>query len=194
MLRQISKLKNLLKKTSNEINDFLASPQRKVFFFDESRFGLKPTLGRCWARKGVRVSAAVNPSYKNFYVYSSVSPSTGEPFHLFLPNVNTEMMNIYIREMAAAYAESEIMLVMDQAGWHKSKKLEVPQNIHFHLLPPYSPELNPVEKLWQWLKRHICRNRLFSSEDELMDALAIELSELEPHRLKNLCHCSYLFH
>lgn len=194
MLRQINKLKNPLKKTSDEVNDFLNSPQSKVFFFDESRFGLKPTLGRRWARKGVRISAPVNPSYKNFYVYSSVSPITGEPFHLFLPNVNTEMMNIYIQEMAAAYSDFKIMLVMDQAGWHKSKTLQVPKNIRFHLLPPYSPELNPVEKLWQWLKRHICRNRLFSSEDELMNAVAQELANLEIHKLKDICHCSYLFH
>jgi hypothetical protein len=130
MLRQINKLKNPLKKTSDEVNDFLNSPQRKVFFFDESRFGLKPTLGRCWARKGVRISAPVNPSYKNFYVYSSVSPITGEPFHLFLPNVNTEMMNIYIHEMAAAYPDFEIMLVMDRAGWHKSKTLQKPVKIN----------------------------------------------------------------
>jgi len=115
------------------------------------------------------VSAPVNPSYKNYYVYSSVSPATVEPFHLFLPNVNIEMMNIYIHEMATAYSDFEIMLVMDQAGWHKSKTLKVPPNMRFHFLPPYSPELNPVEKLWQWLKRHICRNRLFSSEDELMN-------------------------
>lgn len=193
MLKQITRRKNLLKKTSNEINDYLASPQRKVFFFDESRFGLKPTLGRCWARKGARVSASVNPSYKNFYVYSSVSPVTGEPFHLFLPNVNTQMMNIYLHEMAAAYPDFEIMLVMDQAGWHKAKSLEIPENIRFHWLPPYSPELNPVEKLWQWLKRHICRNRLFFSEEELMNAVAQELLGLEPHKLENLCHCSYLF-
>jgi transposase len=104
------------------------------------------------------------------------------------------MMNIYIQEMAGAYSDFEIMLVMDQAGWHKSKTLQVPKNIRFRLLPPYSPEPNPVEKLWQWVKRHICRNRLFASEDELMDAVAHELSRLEPHKLKNLCHCSYLFH
>ncbi|MBM4300179.1 MAG: hypothetical protein FJ121_01405 [Deltaproteobacteria bacterium] len=83
---------------------------------------------------------------------------------------------------------------VDQAGWHKSKTLQVPKNIRFHLLPPYSPELNPAEKLWQWLKRHICRNRLFSSEAELMNAVAQELSDLETHKLKDLCHCSYLFH
>jgi hypothetical protein len=89
-----------------------------VFFFDESRFGLHPSIGRCWARKGVRVSAPVNPSYQNFYVYSGGSPLTGDAFPLFLPWVNTEMMNLYLAEMSAAFPDKEIMLIWNQAGWH----------------------------------------------------------------------------
>ena len=143
-----------------------------VFFFDESRFGLHPSIGRCWARKGVRVSAPVNPSYQNFYVYSGVSPLTGDAFSLFLPWVNTEMMNLYLAEMSAAFPDKEIMLIWDQAGWHKSNSLKVPDNIVLKSLPPYSPELNPVEKLWQWLKKHVCRNRLFAYLDDLMNTLA----------------------
>jgi putative transposase len=104
-----------------------------VFFFDESRFGLHPCVGRCWARKGVRVSAPVNPSYQNFYVYSGVSPLTGDAFSLFLPWVNTQMMNLYLSEMAAAFPDKQIMLIWDQAGWHKSKSLKVPENIILNL-------------------------------------------------------------
>jgi hypothetical protein len=99
-----------------------------VFFFDESRFGLHAALGRCWARKGVRVPLPVNPSYQNFYVYSGVSPLTGDSFSLFLPWVNTEMMNLYLAEMSAAFPDKDIMLIWDQAGWHKSKSLKVPDN------------------------------------------------------------------
>jgi hypothetical protein len=69
-----------------------------VFFFDERRFGLHSSIGRCWARKGVRVSAPVNPNYQNFSVYSGVSPLTGDAFSLFSPWVNTEMMNPYLTE------------------------------------------------------------------------------------------------
>jgi len=161
-------------------------------FFDESRFGPHPSIGRCWARKGVRVSAPVNPSYQNFYVYSGVSPLTGDAFSLFLPWVNTEMMNLYLAEMSAAFPDKEIMLIWDQAGWHKSNSLEVPDNIVLKSLPPYSPELNPVEKLWQWLKKHVCRNRLFACMDDLMNTLAETLVNLTPTRFTELCQCSYL--
>jgi hypothetical protein len=112
-----------------------------VFFLDESRFGLHPSIGRCWVRKGVRVSSSVNPSYQNFYVYSVASPLTGDAFPLFLPWVNTAMMNLYLAEMSAAFPDKEILLIWDQAGWHKSNSLKVPKNIVLNSLPPYSPEL-----------------------------------------------------
>lgn len=192
MPRLISKPKNPLKKTNEELRDFLSCPDTMVFFFDESRFGLQSFLGRCWARKGVRVSAPVNPSYQNFYVYSGVSPFTGEAFSLFLPWVNTEMMNLYLAEMADVFPDKKIILIWDQAGWHKSKSLKVPENISLKSLPPYSPELNPIEKLWQWLKKHVCRNRLFTDLNDLMNTLSETLINLLPNRLRELCHCSYL--
>ena len=186
--------RNPLKKTREEVTNFLSCPDTMMFFFDESRFGLHPHIGRCWARKGVRISCPVNPNYQNFFVYSSVSPITGEAFTLFLPRVNTEMMNLYLTEMSAAFPDKKIMIVLDQAGWHKSKSLNVPDNFFLELLPPYSPELDPVEKLWQHLKKHACRNRLFIDENELMDTLSDELAKLSPNRLKDLCGCSYLMH
>ncbi|MBM3120538.1 MAG: IS630 family transposase [Chloroflexi bacterium] len=194
MPRRIKQPRNLLKKTYEEVRDFLSAPNSMVFFFDESRFGLQPSLGRGWARKGVRVIAPVNPSYQNFYIYSGVAPLTGEAFSLFLPWVNTEMMNLYLAEMSAAFPDKQIMLIWDQAGWHKSKSLKVPENISLKSLPPYSPQLNPVEKLWQWLKKHVCRNRLFTFMDDLMDRLMESLATFTPTRLMELCHCSYLLH
>ena len=192
MQKETSKPRKLLKKTSEEIGDFLSCPNSMVFFFDESRFGLQPFIGRCWARKGVRVSAPVNPNYQNFYVYSCVSPITGDAFSLFLPWVNTEMMNLYLSELSAVFPEKKILLIWDQAGWHKSKSLKLPENITLKSLPAYSPELNPVEKLWQWLKKHVCRNRLFKDLDDLMNTLSDTLKDLLPSRFMDLCHCSYL--
>jgi len=194
MTKRIRNSRNLLKKTHEEVSAFLSGPNSMVFFFDESRFGLHSFLGRCWARKGVRVTAPVNPSYQNFYVYSGVSPLSGDSFSLFLPWVNTEMMNLYLAELSAAFPDKVIMLIWDQAGWHKAKLLQVPENIILKCLPPYSPELNPVEKLWQWLKKHVCRNRLFVHMDDLMDTLTETLTNLSPTRFMELCHCSYLLH
>jgi len=163
-----------------------------VFFFDEGRFGTMPTVGRCWGLKGFRVHSVVKPGYKNFYIYSSISPHTGDSFSLILPWVDTEMMNLYLEQFSSAFSDTDIMLIMDQAGWHGSKDLVVPGNITIELLPAYSPELNPVERLWQWLRRHVCRNRFFDSLDELTDKLFDAFQVLSPTRLASLCRCSYL--
>ena len=145
-----------------------------------------------WGLKGERLTCPVSPQYKNFYVYSSVSPLSGENFMLFLPWVNTEMMLLYIEQLSQAYSDSKLLLIPDQAGWHKSKDLLLPGNIRFEFLPAYSPDLNPVEKLWLYLRRHVCRNRLFESEEELMQSLETALRSLRPAALKTLCCCSYL--
>lgn len=160
-------------------------------FFDEGRFGTKSVLGRMYGRKGVRLVRRVRPGYRNFYVYSAVSPVDGDSFHLCLPWVNTAMMSLYLAELAKAFAGKKVWLVMDRAGWHVSKDLRVPANVRLIFLPPYSPELNPVERLWQWLRRHVCRNRLFESIEELSAALTRALRDLLPPFLASLCRCSY---
>lgn len=161
-------------------------------FFDEGRFGLQPVLGRYWAMKGTPVQTTVVTEYTNFYLYSSVAPRTGESFSLMLPWVNTQMMNLYLAYLADYYADKEVMLIMDQAGWHRAKNLEVPDNIHIEFLPPYSPELNPVEKLWWWLRRHVCRNRIFENEEHLINELIDGLLQLSKAMLRSLCRRSYL--
>ena len=109
-----------------------------------------------------------------------------------LPWVNTEMMNLYLAEFSRAYRDYVVLLIMDCAGWHTAKRLEIPPNICIDYLPPYSPELNPVERLWRWLRRHICRNRLFASEDELMDSLTKALNSFSSPFLASLCKCNYM--
>ena len=81
---------------------------------------------------------------------------------------------------------------MDSAGWHSSKRLKVPENIEIMYLPPYSPEMNPVEKLWLWLRRHICRNRLYETLEELMKELERYICGLTREKIRQLCHISYL--
>jgi transposase len=165
-----------------------------VFFFDEGRFGLKPALGKRWATMGERPVAAVKPGYSNFWVYSAVCPATGEDLTLVMPRVCTEAMNAFLAEFAAQLAGRECILVMDQAGWHVSKELEVPPNIEIVLLPPYSPELNPVERLWQWIKRHSIRNRLHLTLESVMDAVEGCIRAADALFLRSLCRCGYLSH
>lgn len=181
-----------LKKIPEIAKEYLENPNGDVFFFDEGRFGTMPVVRRLWARVGERAHSYVKPGYKNFYAYSSVSPITGEAFSLLLPWVNSEMMTLYLSELSRTYSGKNLLLIMDCAGWHKAKELKIPPNIKIEYLPPYSPELNPVERLWQWLRRHICSVRLFESEDELMAILAKKIYSLSDKFFMSLCSCSYM--
>ena len=147
---------------------------------------------RIWAEKGKPLEIKVKQGYKNFYIYSSVCPRTGDSFSLFMPEVNTEMMNVYLKELSKTLPDKNIMLIMDQASWHKSKDLINFKNITFKMLPPYSPELNPIEKLWWWLRKEKIHNKVFKSLDALMNALEFEFKNLTHARFKTLCACSYL--
>jgi len=192
MQKPMPKSRNALKKTHDEVAEFRIMARCHVFFFDEGRFGLHPDVGRCWALTGQRPVSLVNPGYKNFYVYSGVAPLSGKSFHWILPWVNTNVMSFYLQKMSTEYSDEKIILIMDQAGWHASHDLSCPANISIRFLPAYSPELNPVERLWQWLRRHVCRNRFFSSLDALSHALCEAIKNLSEPFLSSLCRCSYL--
>lgn len=163
-----------------------------MYFFDEGRFGLKSTFIRMWTRKGVTPKVRVIQDYKNFYTFCAVSPQTGDHFSLFFPEVNTEMMNLYPSEFAKEHPGEEILLIMDRAGWHCSKNLKIPQHIQIMYLSPYSPELNPVERLWRHLKAQTIHNRLFQDLTSLMDALQQEIRSLTSTTLLSVCRCRYL--
>lgn len=181
-----------LKKTLEHINAQSECSRKPVYFFDEGRFGLQSSLCRIWAKKGFPCTRKVRQSYHNFYTYSAVAPNSGDGFHLLLPFVNTEMMQIYLDEFSQDLGDTEIILIMDQAGWHKSKQLVVPENIEIWFLPPYSPELNPVERLWKMIKRNTLHNRLYDSLKQLEKAVVDYFDTLTPEVLRQLCACSYI--
>jgi len=194
MQNQTPKLRRLLKKTSEKVKGLINTEKNVIMFFDEGRFGLQPILGRCWALKGVRKKSKIKPGYKFCYMYSGVSPLTGESFSLLLPWVNTDVMNVYLNELSKEYSDKKVLIFMDQAGWHKSKGLKVPKNIQIDFLPPYSPELNPVEKLWQWVRRKACRNRLFDSLEDMTETISNVIKSMSNEHLRKLCNCDYMLH
>ncbi|MEF3694034.1 MAG: IS630 family transposase [Candidatus Cloacimonadota bacterium] len=130
--------------------------------------------------------------YENFYVYSAVASRTGDQFSLLLPFVNTELMHVYLDEFSKSLDLEKAGLIMDQAGWHKSKYIVVPNNIEIWLLPPYSPELNPVESLWKHLKQNILHNRLYDSLKQLEKAVVDYFDSIDKQLLTKLCACSYI--
>ena len=135
----------------------------------------------------------VKLGFKNFYLYSAVEVGTGEHFTLEIPQVNTVCFNIFLQEFSKDYPDDKILLVMDGAGWHKSKKLEVPANIEIVYLPPYSPELNPVERLWAYIKRWTIRNKIYTTLSALQKAVGEFTISLSQELVQSLCSINYLY-
>lgn len=120
--------------------------------------------------------AAVQREYK--YMYGSVSPFDGTVDWMEAEMMNTENMNVFLGKIGDRYPEDYILMVLDGASSHKAKSMEIPKNIHLLSLPPYCPELNPVEHLWGCLQRTACRNRCFESLSRVVEAVARELDRL----------------
>ena len=124
------------------------------------------------------------------YAYASCEPATGTMDALILPKVNTQCMQRFLNTVAARHANDHIVMVIDGAGWHSSKKLVAPSNIRLLALPPYAPELNPVEHLWDELREKCFHNKVFSSLDALEDDLVMGLLAMEntPEVIKSIAY------
>jgi hypothetical protein len=160
---------------------------------DEARRGLKGTLTRRWARRGTRPRVVRQTRYKWCYMYGAVEPRSGAHVGMIAPCVDTEMMGLFLWWLSKEVKDDEhLLLMMDGAGWHVSKKLRVPDTITLKILPPYSPELNPTELVWEWLNQHHLANRVLAGQDELEQACLDAWNTLTPERIRSLCHVDWL--
>jgi transposase len=148
--------------------------QVELWSMDEHRVGLKPIIRRVWARKGQRPLIRVQQRYEWLYVYGFVHPESGASQWLLLPSINVEVFTIALKHFAQAVGagpDRHILLVLDRAGWHESGELVIPEGIHLLFLPPYSPELQPCERLWP-LSNEALANHRFETLNELQDVQA----------------------
>lgn len=153
-------------------------------FQDEGRFGLLGTPRRCWAPRRMRPIVGARLERKYLYAFSAVSPHDGVMDSLVLPWVNAQTMSMFLTEVAQRHADEFVFMVMDQAGWHIAGELAVPPNMRLMFLPPYSPELNPAEHLWEALREECFANQVFSDLDHVEQALTKGLVALEADPLR----------
>ncbi|NEO74635.1 IS630 family transposase [Moorena sp. SIO3H5] len=170
----------------------------ELWFFDEHRIGLKPILKKVWSKIGDRPIAIVSHRYEWVYVYGFVKPKTGETLWYLIPRVNTEWLNLVYKNFAkdVGIAEKKIVLLIeDNAGWHRSKKVVVPEGIKVEFLPPYSPELQPAERLWKLVDEPLV-NKYFETIEEIEEILVnrctilMDMSE----EIKSLTNYHWLAH
>ena len=109
-----------------------------------------------------------------------------------LPYVNTECMQLFLNKFAEEFSHEDVLIIMDGAGWHKSKSLIIPSNIEILYLPPYSPELNPVERLWLYIKKSVLYNKIYDTLEELENVVAQFITNLDCHTISQTCSYNYL--
>jgi hypothetical protein len=130
--------------------DQAAGKKIEIWFGDEARVGQKNKITRRWALRGTRPIAPHDQRTQSTYIFGAICPAQGKAAGLILPFCNITTMNLHLAEISQAVAaDAHAVLLVDQAGWHTSDKLRVPDNISIVLLPPKSPELNPTENTWQ---------------------------------------------
>jgi transposase len=157
-------------------------------FQDEARFGRISDARYCWCKKPHRPMVKRMVTQQYVYAYGAVSPHDGKLDSLILPYVNTTCMEIFLEEIAGRYPHDNIIMVLDGAGWHKSGKLKLPDNLRLLFLPPYSPELNPHENIWHEIREKYFHNRVFSSLQNLSIHLekALCAFEAQPDQVKSI--------
>lgn len=148
-------------------------------------------MGHGWFKKGVRTPVKIKLGFQSFYLYSAINPKTGKDFTLLLPHVNTEFMNVFLEQMSKSLGRKQAFLIMDCAPWHTAKKLVIPRNIRVFHLPAYSPELNPVERLWQDLKANLIKNKIYKTIKDLENAVCNAILKFNPAQIKSICSFDY---
>lgn len=154
---------------------------------DEARVGQKGRTGHRWWLRGERPRGLCDRRFESTYIFGAVRPATGDNLGLILPTVSTETMQIFLDEFATHLAaDAHAVLVLDGAGWHASGALVVPEQVSLVRLPPYAPELNPVERIWLHLRERFLSHRVFASYDDILQACAEAWRALTCETLKSL--------
>lgn len=152
-------------------------------------------MRRCWVPAGCRAVIGQQMIREYLYAYTAVCPKTGETYSIIAPLTNTVVMNLFLKAVSRAYKKYRIILCLDAAGWHTSRALELPENVRLLVLPPCSPELNPTEHIWDYIREQKeFNNHVFTSLNQVEAQLAKALKEInrEEQTINNMCHFDWI--
>jgi transposase len=142
-----------------------------IWFQDEARVGQRGTLTRTWAKRGSRPRLKRQQQFEYAYIFGAVCPASSQSVGLVLPASNSFAMREHLKEIAKAVPEGRhAVLILDGASWHTTKKIRIFKNLSIMILPPASPELNPVEQIWQQLRDNWLANRCYAGYEAIVDA------------------------
>jgi len=140
---ELKKINEKVQEIKEEIHNRCGNSGKvRLMFQDEAGFGRINKPKYCWCEKGIRPSVPCHHIREYRYAYGAVEPLTGDSCFLVMPYCNTVCMNLFLKELSKQFSDNVVLLCCDGAAWHKSKMLEVPENIVLFYIPPYTPELN----------------------------------------------------
>ncbi|CAA9590916.1 COG3335: Transposase and inactivated derivatives [uncultured Synechococcales cyanobacterium] len=157
----------------------------RFFCGDETRLGLKTLGGRKITATGVKPVGQVQWQFQATYLYGIVEPKTGESFFFEFSHLNTDCFQVFLNLVAEQFKDDLLILQLDNGGFHKAKRLQVPRNIILMFQPPHCPELNPIEQVWQYLKRRL-RWSLPATLEHLRQQLRERLEKLTPQTVASI--------
>jgi transposase len=161
-----------------------------VWFEDESRFGLITKNGKILTSRGIRPICRFQQVFKSTWLYGAFAPETGGKFFLELPACNTECFQVFLDQFSMQNADRISIMVLDNGAFHKAERLNIPENIRLFFLPPYSPELNTAEKIWQKFKRKYT-NKFFETVEDMRKFISELVISLKKEEVMTRCNCKY---
>ncbi len=166
----------------------------RIMFADEARFGRINRPRPCWAPTGTRAEVASQLIREYIYLYGAVCPKDGTCVYLIMPTSNTACFQAFLDILARKFSRQDILLVLDGAPNHRCGDLVLPDNISLLFLPPYSPELNPKENLWDEIREKIFKNYALKSTDAVRAKLkqAVLYIERNPKIVKSITSFPYI--
>lgn len=167
-----------------EISD--KSTKVRLMFQDEAGFGRINKPKYCWCKKGIRPLVPCHHIREYRYAFGAVEPLTGDSFFLILPQCNTACTNLFLAELSQKYPNDIIILCCDGAAWHKSRHLQVPQNIVLFFIPPYTPKMNPIEQIWKEIRKRGFKNEIFATLDKVIERLCDTICSLSTNTIKSI--------
>ena len=157
----------------------------RIMFQDEAGFGRINTPKYCWTA-GNRPSVPCHHVREYRYVFGAVDPCSGDNYFLVMPWCDTLCTNAFLKGLSAQYPDDEILLICDGAAWHKSRTLIVPHNIHLFHIPPYTPEMNPIEQIWREIRTRGFCNEVFRTLNDVLERLCQTIVSLSHDTIRSI--------
>lgn len=162
-----------------------------LLFQDEALIKFHPALSRCWNKIGERKEVQTFDNHGKSAVFGSVNPFTGELIHTYGDTINQIFFLEHLNDIKKNYPDKIIIIVLDNCKSHFTKKvqkfLDANKNFFLLFLPPYSPDFNVIERLWQVLKKAVTNNALFQSLEEVKIAASEFFKFLSTDEVKKIC-------